>query len=590
MKIWQSALACGALALGAVAGAHPAQAQGTQFPDVPTNHWAYQAVTDLANEGYVKGYPDGKFLGGRALTRYEFATVIDRIVQTVNDLSTKVGTLTTPTGTPVTQDDLNKIQALVDNFQTELAAIQSQVGTLNDELDSLRQDVLDTKAIANKAQATADAAYSSNPKAKYTISGYIQGRYAATGSGNNLYFPRGTPFSNGAYNGDYDSRNNSQSFTIRRSRLKVAGAPTSNVKFGIQLDASGALNSTNQQVTIREGYVSYTPGTGNSALYPTFTAGQFYDPFGYELPLSSSVTLSPERPLGFNEGGAGIWSNEDYVKGVQVAYNTPSQLLFLPSGLKLSYSAVNPNGRATDNTTRHIDSIYRIGYQSKNKVIGLGVSYYDGEVPNTPAGAVAPVTTTIFSNGGPGLPVAGTPIGTTTTTGTAAIPQRDPKKQLFGIDGQLQLPVGFFVNAEFEKGKFEQRSYFTGATATAGPGFVTDPYVKNNQISAYYVQGGWTFNQTGNHALTVAASYDALYRSHSAQNNSGNLYSSSGGGYTSGGASYDDTNLGYGILYNLDKATRLRVWYEQPFQVAHAANSPVPQRIGLFTTELQVKF
>ena len=54
------------LTAGAViGGAAPAQAQGTQFPDVPANHWAYQAVMDLANKGYVKGYPDGQFLGKR---------------------------------------------------------------------------------------------------------------------------------------------------------------------------------------------------------------------------------------------------------------------------------------------------------------------------------------------------------------------------------------------------------------------------------------------------------------------------------------------------------------------------------------------
>ena len=128
MKIWKAALACGALGLGAVAGAHPVQAQANQFPDVPANHWAYAAVQDLADKGYVKGYPDGRFLGKRDLTRYEFATVIDRIVQTVNDLNAKV--TTTPTGVPVTQDDLNKLQALVDSFRTQLEAIQSQIGTV----------------------------------------------------------------------------------------------------------------------------------------------------------------------------------------------------------------------------------------------------------------------------------------------------------------------------------------------------------------------------------------------------------------------------------------------------------------------------
>ena len=90
MKTWKAALAVGLLSGGCVAGMNAAQAQAASFPDVPANHWAYQAVQDLADKGYVKGYPDGKFLGKRALTRYEFATVIDRMAQTIADLSAQV--------------------------------------------------------------------------------------------------------------------------------------------------------------------------------------------------------------------------------------------------------------------------------------------------------------------------------------------------------------------------------------------------------------------------------------------------------------------------------------------------------------------
>lgn len=553
MKIWNAALVCGALAAGAVVGVHPVQAQGTTFPDVPANHWAYQYVQDLADKGYVKGYPDGRFLGKRDLTRYEFATVIDRIVQTVNDLNTKVSAIpTTPTGTPVTQDDLNKVQALVDSFKTQLDTIQSNISSINDQLDALRQDVLDTKALANKAQATADAAYSSNPKAKYTIGGYIQARYETTGSGSKTLFPPGGAFSNGSYSGSYDRGNNSQTFMVRRARIQVAGAPTANTKYAIQIDTSGP-NTTS--VTLRNAYGAYTFGDGDAAKNVSITAGQFANPFGYELFASAAAYLSPERPIGFDENGYGIWANEDYVVGAQAAYSLQQKLLFLPPGLNLSVSAVNPNGRAQDNNTRHIDTIYRIKYQTPSKVLGLGVSYYDGEQSSGSFSA--------------------TP---------ASDSFREPRKSIYGVDGQLQTPAGLFVNAEYEAGLFETRSYYNAAGA-----FTTDAYVKNNQMAAYYVQGGWTFGQTGTHPLQLVVSYDALYRAHSGQNNSADQFGS-GSSYNPGGASYDDTNLGYGVLYNLDKATRLRVWYEQPFEVAHAYNAPVPQRVGLFTTELQVKF
>lgn len=47
-----------------------------EFPDVPENHWAYEAVTRLAGNNIVEGYEDGKFHGERTMTRYEMAEII----------------------------------------------------------------------------------------------------------------------------------------------------------------------------------------------------------------------------------------------------------------------------------------------------------------------------------------------------------------------------------------------------------------------------------------------------------------------------------------------------------------------------------
>ena len=46
------------------------------FPDVPENHWAYEAVSRLAGNDIVQGYPDGEFHGDRTMTRYEMAEII----------------------------------------------------------------------------------------------------------------------------------------------------------------------------------------------------------------------------------------------------------------------------------------------------------------------------------------------------------------------------------------------------------------------------------------------------------------------------------------------------------------------------------
>jgi hypothetical protein len=581
VKIWNTALLCGALAIGAGAIAlhpQPVQAQGTTFPDVPTNHWAYQAVTDLANEGYVKGYPDGNFLGQRALTRYEFATVIDRIVATVSDLSSKVnGSPTTPTGVPVTQDDLNKIQVLVDAFQPELDAIKANVADLSAQLDALRQDVLDAKAFAQKAQKTANAAkteadnsYGFGPGRKFTISGYIQTRYEAANAGDVSAFPQG--LSNGAvglqggYNGTYGEGGSRSDISVRRARIVFSGAPTPNTSYRAQLDFAGAVNnsSANQQVTVREANGTYTFGDGTSA-YPSITAGLFANPFGYVLPASSSTTITPEKPLAFSDvSTVGLFNSQDYDKGVKISYGKDN--------FTGTYAIVSGAGRISEDNDNHGDSIVRLAYASPTKIFNVGASYYNGFVYRA-------------------RPTSG--------PNAATLDFPEPKKQLFGFDGQANYH-GFFADYEFVKGTYESRSYFDvplgdSQILTGNPlGYSDDPYVKGNQVEGSYVWAGYTFNPTTPRPLTLAADYDVFQRSISSQYSKLNAYGT--GVYVvpptnvSSGSSYDDVNIGYGALYNLDKATRLRLWYDEPIAVSHLAGTSTPPKYGLYTAEVQVKF
>ena len=105
-------------------------AQGTAasgpFADVPADHWAYQSVDTLQKAGIVIGYPDGTYGGKRAMTRYEFAVAIARLMPLLGNNGA---------GNFATKDDLaalrqeleNKLQAnsdaidalrkLVDEFQ-----------------------------------------------------------------------------------------------------------------------------------------------------------------------------------------------------------------------------------------------------------------------------------------------------------------------------------------------------------------------------------------------------------------------------------------------------------------------------------------
>jgi hypothetical protein len=58
----------------------PASAQGP-FADVPAGHPAFEAVYELAKQGFVNGYADGKYHGNQAMTRYELALALQRMLQ-----------------------------------------------------------------------------------------------------------------------------------------------------------------------------------------------------------------------------------------------------------------------------------------------------------------------------------------------------------------------------------------------------------------------------------------------------------------------------------------------------------------------------
>ena len=51
-------------------------AAANPFSDVPADHWAYDAVAQLAQDGVIEGYGDTTFQGNKNITRYEMAQMV----------------------------------------------------------------------------------------------------------------------------------------------------------------------------------------------------------------------------------------------------------------------------------------------------------------------------------------------------------------------------------------------------------------------------------------------------------------------------------------------------------------------------------
>jgi hypothetical protein len=57
------------------------------FADVDDSSWAYQAVSQLSDQGVVDGYPDGTFRGDKNVSRYEMSQIIARLMAKENTLN-----------------------------------------------------------------------------------------------------------------------------------------------------------------------------------------------------------------------------------------------------------------------------------------------------------------------------------------------------------------------------------------------------------------------------------------------------------------------------------------------------------------------
>ena len=138
------------LAAGAVA---PAFAQDN-FPDVPANHWAYEALARMKRDGLLVGYPDGLYRGGRPASRYELAVAMHAVytnLKNITDgLDAQIQALKNGTGNnnaadiAALKDAIAALQAdlaAMKGYGDDIAALKRAAVTFDRELKSLGVDV-----------------------------------------------------------------------------------------------------------------------------------------------------------------------------------------------------------------------------------------------------------------------------------------------------------------------------------------------------------------------------------------------------------------------------------------------------------------
>lgn len=117
-------LAAFTLICASFAGAAP-------FNDVPKDHWAYEAIEKLVQNGYMDGFADDTFRGRKVLTRYEIALTLAKILTKVEDVESSGGV--------ISPKDAELIKSLATEFREELNTLGAKVNGLDQRVTELEK-------------------------------------------------------------------------------------------------------------------------------------------------------------------------------------------------------------------------------------------------------------------------------------------------------------------------------------------------------------------------------------------------------------------------------------------------------------------
>lgn len=112
-----------ALAISLASSCLNANALANPFVDVVQDHWAYDAVAQLARDGIIDGYGDGTYRGDQNITRYEMAQMVARALLKKEALP---------------KSDKSIIDRLAKEFSKELNTLGVRITKLEEKADNIK--------------------------------------------------------------------------------------------------------------------------------------------------------------------------------------------------------------------------------------------------------------------------------------------------------------------------------------------------------------------------------------------------------------------------------------------------------------------
>lgn len=299
-----------------------------QFSDVRPTDWAYQALSNLVERyGCVAGYPNGTFGGGKAMTRFEAAALLNACLDRVSE----------------TTDELRR---LLDEFQSELAVLRGRVDGLEKKVG-----VLEAQQFSTTTKLRGEANF-------------------ILGGVNGANLRNGTQVGNTAFN--YDLRLNfDTSFTgkdLLRTRLRSGNFSSQPFGSSSSLFKLDKAETFDNQVILDRLYYSF-PALAKGV---TLTAGALVR--NTEMAWIPSAYKSEILDFFQVAGVPGVY-NKATGQGFGAQYVQPGKKGGIVAGI--NYVAQDGDNSSTGvfNSTGGLNTLAQLGYRAPNWGVAFGYRY-----------------------------------------------------------------------------------------------------------------------------------------------------------------------------------------------------------------------
>lgn len=355
-----------------LAMALPLFAQGP-FNDVPTDHWAYDAINKLQTDGILIGYPDGTFGGKRAITRYEFAVALSRLplggatgnFVTKDELNSTLSDYAKKSDIPdisklASKADVDAMSKLVNEFKDELASLGVDVDSMKRDVAALSARVDAVEAEQKRVRFTGDVNVFADATSSYqntTVD--LDNRTTTAGAGGKNTLGRTTGVVT-----DFDlnlvgrvSCNTTANATINYGNYLNYIAFVDDYVGGQRPTTKNTSNTLNNQDTLSDGFFPYYLYIESTLSKGALTVGRFpiqFTPYTLKkIDVDSYTNIIKTddgnypmdgAKLGYNFGGVDVTlfaaknDENDYLANGLTGQPT--------AGLFDSVSVANPNGTA----------------------------------------------------------------------------------------------------------------------------------------------------------------------------------------------------------------------------------------------------